>query len=161
MVACLKARTAVETGARPIPVLTDAMVYTLAIDPATPTTLYAGTEGTVCSKAQTAVRTGVRVNTGLTMHTYVNSSGDRPVDAGHPICRNSCRRHVQKYEWRRELDHGQHWTDPLPLFTVLAIDPADTDHSLCWDNARRYIQKHEWWRELECGQHRTDYYTDV
>ena len=44
--------SAVNTG------LTNAIVRALAIDPATPTTLYAGTVAAACSRARTAAGTG-------------------------------------------------------------------------------------------------------
>ena len=68
-VACSKARTAVETGTSITTNLIAYSVQALAIDPVTPTTLYAGTDGGVF-KSTNGGGNWNAVNTGLS-DTYV------------------------------------------------------------------------------------------
>ena len=97
--------SAVNTG------LTATSVSALAIDPKTPATLYAGTYNGGVFKSTNGGGNWSAVNTGLT-DTTVQRPGDRPGDAGHPLCGDTRRRRrVQEHERRRELGRGQHRPD--------------------------------------------------
>ena len=81
----------------------------LAIDPDTPDTLYAGTYSGVF-KSTDGGGNWSPVNTGLT-NTSVYDSGDRPGDAGHPLCRDVWRRVFKSTNGGVELERGQHRPD--------------------------------------------------
>ena len=66
--------------------LTATTVHTLAIDPVTPTTLYAGTDDGVF-KSTNGGGNWTPINNGLT-NTSVNSLAIDPTDADHPLCGN-------------------------------------------------------------------------
>ena len=100
--------SAVNTG------LTGTTVHALAIDPATPATLYAGTDGGVF-KSTNGGGNWSAVNTGLT-NTMVYALA---IDPATPttLYAGTWQRRVQEHERRRELERGQHRPDRLPMFT--------------------------------------------
>ena len=84
-------------------------VYALAIDPATPSTLYAGTGGGGVFKSTNGGGTWGAVNTGLT-DTVVFALAIDPATPGTLYAGTMARR-VQERERRRGLERGQHRPD--------------------------------------------------
>ena len=104
--------SAVNTGLT----LTDVDVDALAIDPTTPTTLYAGISyGGGVFKSTNSGENWSAVNTGLA-HTDVYSPSDRPGNANHPLCRDEGRWRIQKHERRWKLESGQHRLNRVTMF---------------------------------------------
>jgi disulfide bond formation protein DsbB len=85
------------------------MVYALAIDPTTPSTLYAGTLGFGVFKSTNGGGNWSAVNAGLT------STGTTvfflAIDPQHALCGDILWRRVQEHERRRGLEQGQHRPD--------------------------------------------------
>ena len=183
-VACSRARTAAGIG--PVSTgLTNAFLLALAIDPATPAILYAGTESGGVFKS-TNGGGNWSGNTGLTA-TYVmpwrltrrrrppsmrghgggvfkstNGGGKwSAVNTGLPdypllkpwrLTRRrrppsmwGQARRVQKHERRRRLERGQRRPDQY-LCLRPGDRPGDAGHPLCGDKGRR-VQEHEWRRD--------------
>ncbi len=85
-------------------------VRALAIDPATPTTLYAGTQGGGVFKSTNGGGNWSAVNTGLTA-TFVYALAIDPVTPATLYAGTIGRRRVQEHERRRELERDQHRPD--------------------------------------------------
>ena len=128
-------------------------IYALAIDPATPATLYAGTWGGGVFKSTNGGGNWSAVNTGLT-NTTVRALAIDPVtpatlyagtDGGGVF---------------KSTNGGANWSAANTGLTdtyvrALAIDPV-TPATLYAGTRGRRVQEHERRRELERGQHRPD-----
>ena len=102
LAACSRARTAARNWSAVNTGLGSAAVSALAIDPVTPTTLYAGTDGGGVFKSTNGGANWSTVNAGL-ITTDRFCPGDRSGDTDHPLCRDIWRR-VQEHGRRRELE---------------------------------------------------------
>ena len=85
------------------------MFVALAIDPATPSTLYAGTDGGGVFKSTNGGAAWSAVNIGLT-NTYVDALAIDPATPS-TLYAGTWRRRVQEHERRRGLERGQHRPD--------------------------------------------------
>ena len=72
--------------------LTNHWVNALVIDPTTPATLYAGTNGGVYKSTNSGGNWSRRQH--RPDHSQCSRPGDRPFDAGHPLCGDEWRRRV-------------------------------------------------------------------
>ncbi len=145
-------RTQEATGPPPDAEPRDLRVQALAIDPATPATLYAGTASGV-SKSTDSGADWAGANSGLT-RLNVSRSGDRSRDSHDTLRGDLLRRDLQVDRLRRHLGRGQHRTNEPGGADALAIDPADAGEALRRDEAAAGLQVHRLRRHLGRGQRR-------
>ena len=99
--------------------------YALAIDPTTPSTLYAGTDrGSGVFKSTDGGGSWSAVNTGLRSATTRLRAGHRSDHAEHALRRDGRRRRVQEHRRRQQLERGQHRPGRHRTSRALAIDPT-------------------------------------
>ena len=140
--------SAVNTG------LTDTNVHALAIDPATPSTLYAGTVwGSGVFKSTNGGAAWSAVNTGLT-DTDVFALAIDPATPSTLYAGTSG-------GVFKSTNGGAAWSAvntglTATIVHALAIDPATPSTLYAGTGWRRRVQEHERRRGLECGQHRPD-----
>ena len=107
--------SAVNTGCR------SPRVSALAIDPTTPTTLYAGTDGGGVFKSTDGGASWSAANTGLTVAGTLATSPPSPSipRPRAPSTRGRARRRLQEHGRGRDLERGEHgaalWSVPLRL----------------------------------------------